>query len=129
MGSSSRHESSAFSQLGVPDPAALAARILAARRLGPRMRVALLLYLEGLSTREAARAVGFKSHMALWRAAGRYGLHAVHKQRQAYRKAATKLAQAQELLQRRRKGPLTPLRAFELAIEAHEVLNKPLPSL
>jgi hypothetical protein len=43
MGRSSRHESSAFEQLGVRDPAVLAASILAAPRLGPRMRTGLLL--------------------------------------------------------------------------------------
>ena len=123
MGRSATHESDAFQQLGVPDPAALAARILAAPRLGPRMRAALLLYLEGLSAREAARAVGFRNHMSLWRRAGSYGLHAIHNERRAHRKAIQKLAKAQTLLQRPRGGPVGALRAFELATEAHEVIQ------
>jgi hypothetical protein len=110
----------------VPDPAALAASILAAPRLGPRMRAALLLYLEGLSAREAARAVGFKSHMALWRAAGRYGLHGVHNARREFREAIRKLAEAQRLMQRPRGGSAGALRAFVLSTDVAEAVSKPL---
>jgi hypothetical protein len=125
MGRSSLHESSALDQLGLPDPAVLAARVLAAPRLGPRMRAGLLLYLEGLSAREAARAVGFKSHMALWRAAGRYRLHAVHNERREFRAVAGKLAKAQDLLQR----PGGAIHAFALATDALETVKKPLFSI
>jgi hypothetical protein len=50
--------------LPTTDPAALVTRILRAPRLGRRMRDGLLLYLEGMSARQAAGFVGFGSHMS-----------------------------------------------------------------
>jgi hypothetical protein len=129
MERSSQHESSAFLELGLPDSAALAAQILAATRLGPRMRTALLLYLEGLSAREAARAVGYRSHMSLWRAAGRWGLHGIHAERREFREAIRKLAEAQRLMQRPRGGPAGALRAFGLAVDAHVSINGHLTTI
>jgi hypothetical protein len=111
----------AFSQLGVPDPAEAAVRILASRRLGPRKRAALVLILEGVGYRAAARAVGLADHMALHRAAHRLGLRQLHCERARFRGAMQKIAEAQTLLVHGRKERSTvhdALRALSLATDA-----------
>ena len=117
----------ASQQLGITDPAILTARVLAAPRLGPRMRSGLLLYLEGLSARESARAVGLGDHMSLWRAAGRYGLRGVHNQRHGVRVAIKKVATAQTMLRRPRGGLMGSMRAAVLATDAAIALDRASP--
>lgn len=60
-----------------------ALRIITSTRLGERNRLGLLLYLEGVSARKAARAVGFADHAALWRRAKAHGLGGIHGARRA----------------------------------------------
>jgi hypothetical protein len=103
-----------------PDPARLAYAILSSRRLGQRTRTGLLLFLEGLSVREAARAVGLRSHMSLWRAAGRYGLREVNADRRRVREALHRLRRAEQLLLRPRGGPMGAISAISLCAEALE---------
>ena len=118
----------AFQQLGITDPAILAARVLGAPRLGPRMCSGLLLYLEGLSARESAHAVGLGDHMSLWRAAGRYGLRAVHNDRHRVRGAIKKVATAQTMLRRPRGGLMGSMRGAALATDAAIALDRVSPT-
>lgn len=118
----------AFQQLGITDPAILTAQVLAAPRLGMRMKFGLILYAEGLSARESARAVGLGDHMSLWRAAGRYGLRAVHNQRHKVRVAIKKTAQAQAMLYRSRGGLIGSMRAAVLATDAAVALEQASPT-
>ena len=71
----------------IPDPVELMARVLASSRLGPRMRVALVLLLEGCSYREACRRVGLpiSRAMDLYRNAKRLGLRDLHERRREER--------------------------------------------
>lgn len=88
-----------FRVLGLADPAYHAACILTSARLSFRMKAALLLYLEGLSERQAARAAGLRDHMGIHRAARRRdGLQRLHEQRQAFRQSAQSAAHAKATL-------------------------------
>jgi len=128
MVDSLRRDKWAYQQLGITDPALLAARVLAASRLGPRMRSGLLLYLEGLSARESAHAVGLGDHMSLWRAAGRYGLRDVHNDRHRVRVAIKKTAQALAMLNRPRGGIMGSMRGAALATDAAIALDRASPT-
>ncbi|MCP5059769.1 MAG: hypothetical protein GY937_23955 [bacterium] len=64
-----------------------ALRIMASTRLGERNRLGLLLYLEGVSARKAARAVGFADHAPLWRRAKAHRLCRVHQARRSSSKS------------------------------------------
>jgi hypothetical protein len=107
------------------DPAAAALRILTAPRLGPRKRAALVLVLEGVGYRAAARAVGLADHMALHRAASRMGLQLVHNRRAQYREAMRKIAVARDLLRcrERRSTVRESIRACSLATDAFVALH------
>jgi hypothetical protein len=105
----------------VPDPVAAMLRLMRSRRLGPRKRAALLLVLEGLGYRAAARAVGLADHMALHRTARRMGLRRIHNDRARFREAMHKLAKAQAILipqGAKRCTTRGTLRALSLATDA-----------
>lgn len=104
----------------------LAARVLASRRLGGRKKAALVLYLEGLPVRQCARFVGLGDHMSLWRAAGRYGLHAPHRERSNYKRVLSMVARAEAMTSSARNGRAgagQSLRGAILATEALEAIQ------
>jgi len=92
------------------------------------MRSGLLLYLEGLSARESARAVGLRDHMSLWRAAGRYDYAVSTNDRHRVRVAIKKTAQAQAMLYRSRGGLIGSMRAAVLATDAAIALGNASPT-
>ena len=60
-----------------------AVRIAGSNRLGPRKRLGLLLFLEGVPVRQCAKLVGLADHAALFRVADRYGLREIHRRRRS----------------------------------------------
>jgi hypothetical protein len=117
----------AFAALGIPDACHAVARILASPRLRPRMQWALILYLEGLSAREAAKALGLRDHMSLWRRARAYGLQPIHAQRQAFRQSMQWAAEASAITARGRgnqAGAMELAKATSLATDALLTLER-----
>ncbi len=110
--------------LGLPDPAKTLLEVLESKRMGPKKRAGLILYAEGVPARECAKVVGLKDHMGLWRAAKRYGLLEIHRDRQAYRDAARKTLNAQNYFQGSVKSPLGMVRASGDATDAYLLMQQ-----
>ena len=65
----------------IADPVNFLERILAARRLAPKTKMALLFVLVGESYRLAAQRAGVRDHMQVYLAAKRLGFTDLHLQR------------------------------------------------
>ena len=108
----------ALAAMGLPDPANALVRLLSSKRMGAKKRVALLLYLEGIPVRQAARMAGLRDHMSTWRDAKRFGLQEIHKDRRDYREIARMTVNAQKYLQRDRKSLVGLARAGGQSVDA-----------
>ena len=85
--------------LGYPDPAQGLLRVFESKRMGIKMQVALAFYIEGVPLRECAKLAGLNHHTNVWRAAKRFDLQEIHKDRRLYREIARKTVNAQKFMQ------------------------------